>query len=353
EQGKGSEAESVLDAAAGVSHALDSGYSYGKTRTLAGIARLYIQSGQRDRARTTLARAILAETGIRGAAFKTKGLTEIARTYIALEDPIQASQILGRSLQYAQSIAYQDAYNQAWDFQPLAIYYGQVGQLEKALELAGTISEAYYRSETFAEIAKNLADQGNIERAHKIVLDHVSDTEIKARSLAEIGLRSAKQGQTNRVIPLFTEAVRQANLISDQNSRMVALSPILSHYAEAGYPDRALQEITPLERPEIKAQVLSAIAIEYATQGQREQASTIAGQALETVRTISESHEQQFVLLDMVRDYTRLGLYEVAIQAAQQIPYVDKKQVLLLTLATEAANRGNDEIAIKAAEIMP
>ncbi|MCT7971749.1 tetratricopeptide repeat protein [Laspinema olomoucense] len=353
EQGKGSQAVSVLDAAAGVSNSLDTGYSYGKTRTLAGIARLYIQTEQRDRARTTLARAILAETGIRGAAFKTKGLSEIARTYIALGDTLQASQILGRSLQQAQSIVYQDAYSQAWDFQPLAIYYGQVGQLDKALELARTIPEPYYRNETFARIAKDVAEQGNIERAHEIVLNGVSDTEINARVLAEIGLRSAKQGQSDRVIPLFTEALRQANLISDPNTRMVALSPILIHYAEAGYPDRALQEITPLERPEIKAKVLSAIAIEYATQGQREQASTIAGQALETVGTISEAHEQQFLLMDMVRDYTRLGLYEVAIKAAQQVPYPEKKQALLLALATEAANRGDDEIAVKAAEIMP
>ncbi|MCT7956534.1 tetratricopeptide repeat protein [Laspinema palackyanum] len=353
EQGESFQADLVLDAAAGMSNSLDTGYSYAKTRTLAGIARLYIQRGQRDRARTTLARAILAETGIRGAAFKTKGLSEIARTYIALEDTIQASQILGRSLHYAQSIVYQDAYSQAWDFQPLAIYYGQVGQLDKALELAGTISEAYYRSQTFAEIAKNLAAKGNIERAHKIVWDHVSDTEIKARGLAEIGLRSAKQGQTDRVIPLFTEALRQANLILDPNGRMVALSPILIHYAEAGYPDRALQEIAPLERPEIKAKVLSAIALEYATQGQREKASTIANQALETVRTIPDNFEQQLLLPDMVEDYTRLGLYEVAIQAAQQIPYPEKKQDLLLELAREAATRGDDEIAIKAAEIMP
>lgn len=353
EQGEGSQAESVLDAAAGVSHTLDTGYSYGKTRTLAAIARLYVQSGQRDHARSTLARAILAETGIRGAAFKTKGLTEIARTYLTLGDTIQASQILGRSLHYAQSIVYADAYNQAWDFQPLAIYYGQGGQLDKALEIAGTISADYYRSETFAEIAKNLADQGNIERAHKIVLDRVSDTEIKARVLAEIGLRSAKQGQTDRVIPLFTEALRDANLISDSNRRMVALSPILIHYAEAGYPDRALLEIAPLEMPEIKAKVLSAIAVEYATQGQREQASTIAGQALETVGTVSQSYEQEFLLTDMVRDYSRVELYEMAIQAVQQIPYPEKRQPLFLALATEAANRGDDKIAVMAAEIMP
>lgn len=353
EQGEGSQAESVLDAAAQVSQRLDSGYSYGKTRTLAAIARLYIQTGQRDRARTTLARAILAETGIRGAAFKTKGLTEIARTYIALEDPIQASQILARSLHHAQSITYQDAYSQTWDFQPLAIYYGQVGQLDKALEIAGTISAPYYYSETFAEIAKNLADQGNIDRAHKIVLDHVSNTDLKARGLAEIGLRSAKQGQTDRVIPLFTEALRHANLISDSSARMVTLSPILIHYAEAGYPDRALQEIAPLERPEIKAKLLSGVAVAYATQGQREQASTIAGQALETVRTISETHEQGFLLTGMIRDYTRVGLYEEAIQAAQQLTYLEEKQALLLALATEAATRGDHEIAVKAAEVMP
>ncbi|WP_254563733.1 lipopolysaccharide assembly protein LapB [Oscillatoria sp. HE19RPO] len=353
EQGEGSQAESVLDAAAEVSHCLDTGYSYGKTRTLAGIARMYIQTGQRDRARSTLARAILAETGIRGAAFKTKGLTEIARTYIALGDTIQASQMLGRSLHYAQSIVYQDVYNQAWDFQPLAIYYGQVGQLDKALEIAGTISADYYRSETFADIAKNLADQGNIERAHKLVLDRVSDTELKAKVLAEIGWRSAKQGQSDRVIPLFTEALRQANLISDQNLRMIALSLILIRYAEAGYPDRALQEIAPLEMSEIKAKVLNAIAIEYATQGQREQASTIAGQALEIVGTIPETYEQEILLVDMVRDYTRMGLYEVGVQAAQQIPSAEKKQELLLALATEAATRGDDEIAVKAAEIMP
>ena len=353
EQGKSSQAESVLDAAAGVSHSLDTGYSYGKTRTLAGIARLYAESGQRDRARSTLARAILAETGIRGAAFKTKALTEIARTYIALGDTIQASQMLGRSLHYAQSIVYEDVNNQAWDFQPLAMYYGQVGQLDKALEIAGTISADYYRSATFAEIAKDLADQGDIERAHKLVLDRVSEPEIKARVLAEIGWRSAQQGQSDRVIPLFTEAVGQANLISDQNRRMVALSPILIQYAQAGYPDRALQEIAPLEMPELKAKVLSAIAVQYATQGQGEQAATIAGQALETVRTISQSYEQEFLLSDMVRDYTRVGLYEGAIQAAQQIPYREKKQPLLLALATEAATRGDDEIAVKAAEIMP
>lgn len=353
EQGEGSQAESVLDAAVEVSHRLDTGYSYGKTRTLAAIARLYIQTGQRDRARSTLARAILAETGIRGAAFKTKGLTEIARTYIALGDTIQASQILGRSLHYAQSIVYQDVYNQAWDFQPLAIYYGQVGQLDKALEIAETISADYYRSETFAEIAKNLADLGNIERAHKIVLDRVSETEIKAKVLAEIGWRSAKQGQSDRVVPLFTEALHHANLISDQNLRMIALSPILIRYAEAGYPDRALQEIDPLEMPEIKAKVLNAIAVEYATQGQQEQASTIAGQALATVGTIPETYEQEILLVDMVRDYTRMGLYEVAIQSAQQIPSAEKKQELLLALATESATRGNHEIAVKAAEIMP
>ncbi|MGL5196774.1 MAG: tetratricopeptide repeat protein [Chroococcales cyanobacterium] len=353
EQGEGSQAASVLDAAVEVSQSLDSEYSYGKTRTLAGIARLYAESGQRDRARSTLARAILAETGIRGAAFKTKGLTEIARTYIALGDTIQASQILGRSLYSAQSIVYEDVNNQAWDFQPLAIYYGQAGQLDKALEIAGTISADYYRSQTFAEIAQDLADQGNIEKAHKLVVDRVSEPEIKARVLAEIGLRSAQQGQTDRVIPLFTEAVRQANLISDQNRRMVALSPILIQYAQAGYPDRALQEIAPLEMPELKAKVLNAIAVEYATQGQREQASTIAGQALETVRTISQRYEQEFLLADMVRDYTRVGLDEVAIQSAQQIAYPEKKQPLLLALATEAATRGDDEIAVKAAEIMP
>lgn len=353
EQGEETQAVSVLDAAVGVSHTLDTGYSYGKTRTLAGIARLYAESGQRDRARATLARAILAETGIRGAAFKTKGLTEIARTYLTLGDTIQASQILGRSLHYAQSIVYEDVYNQAWDFQPLAIYYGQVGQLDKALELAGTISADYYRSDTFAQIARNLADQGDIERAHKIVLDRVSETEVKAKVLAEIGLKAAKQGQTDRVIPLFTEALRHANLISDPNGRMVALSPILIQYAQAGYPDRALQEIAPLEMPELKAKVLSAIAVEYATQGKREQAFTLAGQALETVGTISQSYEQEFLLTDMVKDYTRVGLYEVAIQSAQQIPYSEKKQAILLALATEAATRGDDEIAVKAAEIMP
>jgi tetratricopeptide (TPR) repeat protein len=353
EQGEGSQAESVLDAAAKVSHRLDTGYSYGKTRTLAGIARMYIQTGQRDRARSTLARAILAETGIRGAAFKTKGLTEIARTYIALGDPIQASQILGRSLYYAQSIVYQDVYNQAWDFQPLAIYYGQVGQLDKALEIAETISADYYRSETFAEIAKNLADQGNIERAQKIVLERVSDTEIKAKVLAEIGWRSAKQGQSDRVVPLFTEALHHANLISDQNLRMIALSFILIRYAEAGYPDRALQEIAPLTMPELKAKVLNAIAIEYATQGQRQQASTIARQGLEIVGTIPQSYEQEFFLVDMVSNYTRVGLYEEAIQAAQQIPTPGKKQPILLALATESATRGNHEMAVKAAEIMP
>lgn len=353
EQGEGSQAVSVLDAAVEVSHRLDTGYSYGKTRTLAAIARLYIQSGQRDRARATLARAILAETGIRGAAFKTKGLTEIARTYLTLGDTIQASQILGRSLYYAQSIVYEDVYNQAWDFQPLAIYYGQVGQLDKALELAGTISADYYRSETFAGIAQDLADQGDIERAHQIVLDRVSETEIKAKVLAEIGLQAAKKGQRDRVVPLFTEALRQANLISDSNRQMVALSPILIHYASAGYPDRAWQEIAPLEMPEIKAKVLRAIALEYATQGQGEQASSIAGQALETVRAISQTYEQEVLLADMVRDYTRVGLYEMAIKSAQQIPYPEKKQALLLELATVAASRENDEMALKAAEIMP
>ncbi len=353
ESGMGDLGTPVLEAAVGVSNTFDSGYSYGKTRTLAGIARLYAESGQRDRALATLARASLAETGIRGAAFKTKGLSEIARAYVALGDTIQASQILGRSLHHAESITYQDAYSQAWDFQPLAIYYGKIGQVDKALEIANKISQAYYRSDTFAVIARDLAEQGNIERAHQIVLDRVSETEIKARILAEIGLQSAKQGQTNRVVPLFTEAVRNVNFILDQNSRMIALTPILMHYAEAGYPDLALKELTPVVSPEINAKVLSAIAVEYATQGQRDQATAIAQKALETLGTIPDQQEQQFLLMDMVRDYTRVGLYDEAIQAARKIPYPEQQQTLLLELATAAATRGNDEIAVKAAEIFP
>lgn len=350
--GKSEKASDLLSSALQVAQGLDGSYSFVKTRSLAAIARLYADIGQRDRASTIISQSVQAEKGIRGAEFKTKALTEIARAYIAIAQVGQASQILSESLRQAQSVNYPNAFRKAWVLQPIAVNYAKLGEFEKAIEIAREIADNYYQSETLAEIAIAYARQGKLESALEIA-EAIKLADKKASALAEIAAEAEKAGASDKISEILTRALQVAKTIEDTQVQSGAISKIALEYAKAGQPDTALSIIEPINIAEIKAIALGKIAVQYAEIGQREKASQIAARSLETVKAIPENYQQAYVLQGMIQDYLKFQLYDSAIQAVKQIGYYDQQSTVLQEIARDAVKNGQYDIALKAAEVIP
>lgn len=134
----------VLPQAVQVTQSLSSGYSAIKTRTLTSIARYYSILEQPEPTQTVLAQALQVSQSIRGAEFQTKALTDIAKVYVAIRQPQAAAPILAQSLQFAQAATYPNAYRRAWSLEPIAQLYAQIGEPDRALQIAQQIEDAPY-----------------------------------------------------------------------------------------------------------------------------------------------------------------------------------------------------------------
>ena len=161
-----------------------------------------------------------------------------------------------------------------------------------------TASHPSSPAEVLAFLAFNLATSGsgNIEQSQPLfdraiqVAGVISDRAAKIRALSAIAFNLAQVGQTARSEQLFNTAVKLTKKTSpdfDLYAQGPALRDVIIQMAQAGQTQRALKLTQTLSSHIHKAQSLNEIAASLASRGQWQQGKAILLEALQFARGIT------------------------------------------------------------------
>ncbi len=353
-----SQVAAVLPQAVQVAQRLSSGYSAAKTRTLTSIARYYGILEQPQQAQTVLAQAVQASQSIRGAEIQAKALTDVAKVYISIRQPQAAASALAQALQFAQAATYPNDYRKAWSLAPIAQLYAQIGEPDRALQVAQQIENApYYQSAAMVAVADQYLQAGQFDRAIAIVSD-VSEGDQRATILGAIAAGYAKAGQLDRAADFFGQALdtggRTRTTLSERQQTVV---PIIVKYAAAGQIDTALRVLGDFDDATAKVTGYSEIALLYAKAGQTERAQATLAQALQNLSAIEDPSNRRFITQQLIDQAAQSGRYDLAVQVAQageteEEPSFDYIQ-RLTQLANQAIAANRYDAALQVTQAIP
>ncbi|MBD2066120.1 hypothetical protein H6F93_00990, partial [Leptolyngbya sp. FACHB-671] len=353
----------VLPQAVQVTQSLSSGYSVAKTRTLTSIARYYSILEQPQQTQTVLAEALEASQSIRGAEFQTKALTSIAQVYVAIGQPQAATPILAQSLQFAQTATYPNAYRKAWSLEPIAQLYAQIGELDRALQVAQQIENApYYQSAAMSAVINQYLQAGELDRAVSLASDVPADDQ-RAVMLGAIAAGYAEAGQSDRAAEFFDQALetsaRTRTTVPEQQQAAV---PIIVQYAAAGQLDTALRVLGDFDDPTVKATGYGAIALLYAEAGQTDRAQATLTQASQNIAAIADFSSHNLVRRQLIDQAVQSGHYNLALQVVQTVNLAQETEETsisynraqdLTQLANQAIAADRYEDAVKITQAIP
>ncbi|MBD3885751.1 hypothetical protein IFO70_28985 [Phormidium tenue FACHB-886] len=321
----------VLPKAVQVTQSLSSGYSAAKTRTLTSIARYYSILEQPQQTQTVLAQALQASQSIRGAEFQTKALTEIAQVYVAIRQPQAAAPILAQSLQFAQAATYPEGYRKAWSLEPIAQLYAQIGELDRALQVAQQIeNDPYYQSVAMSAVINQYLQAGELDRAVSIASDVPADDQ-RAVILGAIAAGYARAGQSDRAAEFLGQALEtSARSRTTVSERQQAAAPIIVQYVAAGQPDTTLRVLGDFDDPAVKAAGYGAIVLLYAEAGQTDRAQATLTQAFQNIAAIADPSNRNFARQQLINQAVQSGHYDLALQVVQTVDLAEETEEMFM-----------------------
>ncbi|MBW4682704.1 MAG: hypothetical protein KME19_21820 [Microcoleus vaginatus WJT46-NPBG5] len=366
ESGKKERAQTLLSPALQLTQSLSAGASLAKTRALSSLAGFYAQIGQTSQASELISQALQSEKTIQGGESKTKALTAIAKAYVAINEFDKATPILSQALEFSQSVKYADPNEKAWVLEPIALSYAQAGNYTKAIEVAEQITDAeYYQETALAGIASQYAKNGNLRQATQLATT-IKNIQVQTKALTNIATTSVKSGNKDGGLEIFSQALKVAQTEPQPYNKATLVSESVIQYAQAGEPDAALTGIQAISEPQLKARALGSIALQHAKMGQSEKASQVANQAFNSIAEIKDARQKLDVSGEMLRNYTKAGFYNYAIQAGEKLGEVFKQAGNSLDLpdsmqqagnlrelSLKALEAGNYDIALRAIQIIP
>lgn len=276
-----------------------------KVPVLGVIAATYANLGQSDRAQSTLTEALSAI-----AAVSDGNAQSLARGELI-------NQVL-RGGRYDQAIQIANAAPSPQDvLSDIANRAIAARRYDAALQATLPLEAGYFRDRLFVQIARGMAQSGEIDRALAIAGQESPFLGLRPRVLAAVAAQLQRAGRTDRATALFNQSVQLANAIDD---------------------------------PVLKTGVLGAIALEYLTANQPEKANQLLNQTIATSQTISLDPNyyriDEFSALSQVAEnLIDANQYRAAIRVAEVIPE-PSEQISKLNQAIEQAINANDFAAV-------
>ncbi|MDX2214732.1 MAG: hypothetical protein SFY66_15700 [Oculatellaceae cyanobacterium bins.114] len=341
-----------------IAQTLPTAYSAIKTQALTSVAKHYITLEQPQQATGILAQAVQSARFLQGAEFQTKALTAIAQQYANLGDRTQTITLLDQSFQFAQQVQHPNPLRRAWILQPIAITYAKAGQFDRAIQVAQLISDtdeasSYARNEAIAAIVGAYAEANQIDAALQLA-ERITHREIRATTLARFAGVFVRVGASEQSQNLLNRAIATAQTESNPGLRGGILSRMAQIYAEAsGYPTGALSLVNLITDPETKAQTLINLA---ALETDANRATTLVAQGLEAARQVNNWSLQSGLISQLIEAHLRVKQFAIALQITQSLPddgpFTDKYSVIG-RIALQAAAAGEFRIALQATESLP
>lgn len=326
-----SQVTAVLPQAVQVTQSLSSGYSAAKTRTFTSIARYYGILEQPQQAQTVLAQALEASQSIRGEEFQTKALTDIAQVYVAIRQPQAAAPILAQAFQFAQAATYPNDYRKAWSLEPIAQLYAQIGELDRALQVAQQIeNDPYYQSVAMSAVINQYLQAGELDRAVSIASD-VPEDDQRATIFGAIAAGYARAGQSDRAAEFLGQALEtSARTRTTVSERQQAAAPIIVQYVTAGQLDTTLRVLGDFDDPAAKAAGYGAIALLYAEAGQTDRAQATLTQAFQNVAAIADPSNRNLARQQLINQAVQSGHYDLALQVVQTVELAEETEEMFM-----------------------
>ncbi|RUT08495.1 hypothetical protein DSM106972_016630 [Dulcicalothrix desertica PCC 7102] len=282
----------MLDNISGRIQSLDAGYSSIKIKAFAQLATIYHSLGAKEKPSILLNQAVQISAGVRLTEMRATLLTRIARTYIDIGQPTLAQKTLAQSYQVALQFDKEtkDKKREFHPSHPIAYTYAELGDFERALDVAKSISNRYRQDETLGAIGGQYIKINQLEQAQELLPAIISERE-KAKLLGQLAVAYSRSKNLNLADQLFNQAVKfaSANILND-----FYLAEIITSYAKAGQIDTASQVVNFIRGAFDKGNTRLAIATEYRKRNQL----VSAKQSVETM--LRSIQDEDFMLIEML-----------------------------------------------------
>ncbi|HAZ48200.1 MAG TPA: hypothetical protein DCZ55_28010 [Cyanobacteria bacterium UBA11371] len=150
--------------------------------------------------------------------------------------------------------------------------------------------------------------------------------EEKVRSLINKALFKTKPTQRDTALRLLSNALEQAEMISETATKAYYFNDIASAYAELGLEEkcleileRASELLQPISYEGWKSMELSRLGRNYARIGLANRGLEFLNQAFQIAKVVEDLDERDFSLCDVGYAYGEMGLNDLAIEAANLI----------------------------------
>lgn len=196
----------------------------------------------------------------------------------------------------------------------IAVKYAEGGRYDRALPLAESMADNednFDRDDTLHEIALILAKDGQFDRAIKLA--RRTDDYFKEETVTELAGRLIEVGQVDKALSLLPEVLRSLLSGIDEN-----------------------------DIPGYIAERVADVAVRYAQAGKKEKAVETLSKALALAKATRKNVERDEALHKVAVSYSKIGLFDQAIEVAQSNNYQYGKVEALADVGAEMVKAGQD-----------
>ena len=305
--------------------------------------------GEITEARTVLARSLATAVALDEVS-KPLGLGNVARAlaYIGDRDGLR------RALTVAETM--EEPFWRAATMNGLAGGIAEMGDFDWALEVAEAIDEDLFKTYALSGIARTLALTGHPERAAQVVqralavATAMEDAQDKVAALNGIARDLAGSERVEPAAEVAGQALRIAENIVLQEQRASAMCGVAESLAAIGYADQTLRVVEAIEEEAGKVRALISVARHMIQAGDRDSAAKIISQIQTAAETMSDGWEKTSVTGDIAESLAQIGEFDRAVALASAIDDENHKAFALNRIVKISAQARNLEMALEVAD---
>jgi tetratricopeptide (TPR) repeat protein len=205
--------------------------------------------------------------------------------------------------------------------------------MRKAVECAENTNDLEKKDESFHDISIEFAEQSNFDEAFVSVRKISRDDGYMRRALRSISLVMAKQDQ-------IESAIACAKNISDRALKCITLGDIAVELVKQRKSQEALEYTRDLSEMD-KSSTLAKISTELSRQGEKNYASVIMADAIESAVNINFVSDKNRALYNIIRELTIQGKFEDSYKYLKSLSDTIFKGFAQIDIATELILQGN------------
>ncbi len=311
-------------------------YAWDCWHALSEISKMLAEAGQFDR-------AIQIALKIWDPEVRSLALGKIAEELAKAGQSNRANQIFNLAIQIAQKSGCSSALGK------IAKVLIKVGQIDKAnqifnlaIQTAQEIEDEFDRFVELKDIARALAEVGQIDRALQIT-QKIEDTAERSAMLREIAEVLAQARQ-------FNQALQIAQKIENEEDRSGAFKGIAEALAKVGQFDRAIQIAQKIKNAMDHSLALKEISVALTQAGHFNRANQTFNLAIQEAQKIENAYWRSWALTDIAEALAKAGQIDRVLQIAQKIRDAKEFSGALCNIAKALAESGQLDRAIEVAE---